>query len=106
MRRGADYIGGIKRDGRTILLEGAAVDDVTSHPGFAGPVRVIASLYDGVIDNGAITYHEEGHTHDAMWLAPRTAEDLAQRQAVHRHWAEGSFGLMGRTPDYVAAILT
>jgi 4-hydroxyphenylacetate 3-monooxygenase len=56
MRRGADYIGSIKRDGRTILLEGAAVDDVTSHPGFAGPVGVIAALYDGAADNGAITY--------------------------------------------------
>jgi 4-hydroxyphenylacetate 3-monooxygenase len=106
MRRGADYIESIKRDGRTILLDGVAVEDVTTHPGFAGPVRVIASLYDRVLESGAMTFEDEGHTHDAMWLAPRTSEDLAQRQAVHRHWAEGSFGLMGRTPDYVAAILT
>jgi 4-hydroxyphenylacetate 3-monooxygenase len=24
---------------------------------------------------------------------------------VHRHWAEGSFGLMGRTPDHVASLI-
>lgn len=41
-----------------------------------------------------------------MWLPPRTSEDLAQRQRVHRHWAAGSFGLMGRTPDHVASIIT
>jgi aromatic ring hydroxylase len=35
MRRGADYLAGIRRDGRTILLDGVAVEDVTAHPGFA-----------------------------------------------------------------------
>ncbi|HET6368817.1 MAG TPA: 4-hydroxyphenylacetate 3-hydroxylase N-terminal domain-containing protein, partial [Pseudomonadales bacterium] len=28
------------------------------------------------------------------------------RRAVHRFWAEGSYGLMGRTPDHVASVLT
>ncbi len=41
-----------------------------------------------------------------MWLVPRSAEDLAARRRVHRHWAEGSFGLMGRTPDHVASLVT
>ena len=51
MRRGADYIAGIKGDGRTVLLDGETIDDVTTHPGFAGPTRVIASLYDAALDN-------------------------------------------------------
>src|SRR6185436_6944759 len=42
----------------------------------------------------------------AMWLIPRSAEDLGRRRAVHRFWAEGSYGLMGRTPDHVASVLT
>ena len=37
---------------------------------------------------------------------PRSADDLATRRRVHRHWAEGSFGLMGRTPDHVASLIT
>jgi 4-hydroxyphenylacetate 3-monooxygenase len=41
-----------------------------------------------------------------MWLVPRSAEDLAARRRVHRLWAEPSFGLMGRTPDHVACVLT
>ena len=32
MRRGADYRDAIRGDGRTILLEGAPVGDITTHP--------------------------------------------------------------------------
>jgi 4-hydroxyphenylacetate 3-monooxygenase len=106
MRRGADYIAGIRRDGRTVLLDGAAVEDVTTHPGFAGPVRVIASLYDSAIDKPDISYQADGVAHSAMWLPPTSAADLDTRRLVHRHWAEGSFGLMGRTPDHVASVIT
>src|SRR6266849_5043983 len=106
MRRGVDYIGGIKRDGRTVLLDGEAVADVTTHPGFAGPIRVIASLYDAAIGNPAIAYEADGASHSAMWLPPRSGEDLERRRLVHRHWAEGSYGLMGRTPDHVVSLLT
>src|SRR4030095_3546175 len=34
------------------------------------------------------------------------ADDLAARRRVHRLWAEPSFGLMGRTPDHVACLLS
>ena len=47
-----------------------------------------------------------GRRMGAMWLIPRSAEDLGRRRAVHRFWAEGSYGLMGRTPDHVASVLT
>ena len=106
MRRGADYLEAIRRDGRTILLDGEAVADVTSHPGFAGPTRVIATLYDEAIGNPDIAYDEDGGSHSAMWLPPRSAEDLGKRRMVHRHWARGSYGLMGRTPDHVASVIT
>ena len=54
MRRGADYIAGIRQDGRTILVDGARVEDVTTHPGFAGPTRVIARLYGAAIRKAGI----------------------------------------------------
>lgn len=106
MRRGADYIAGIRKDGRTILLDGARVEDVTTHPGFAGPTRVIASLYDEAQGKLDIAYEEDRAIHSAMWLPPRSPKDLDTRRLVHRHWAEGSLGLMGRTPDHVASIIT
>ena len=41
-----------------------------------------------------------------MWLTPLTPGDLLRRYRAHRYWAEGTFGLMGRTPDHVAALIT
>jgi 4-hydroxyphenylacetate 3-monooxygenase len=106
MRRGADYLADIAKDGRQVLLDGGSIADVTQHPGFAGPARTIASLYDGAADREDLTFEEGGIRSSAMWLAPRSVADLELRRAVHRHWAEGSFGLMGRTPDHVASIIS
>ena len=106
MRQGGDYLAGIRRDGRTILLDGKPIEDVTTHPGFAGPARVIASLYDAMAAKPELTFERDGGTHSVMWLPPTSAADLERRRLVHRHWAEGSFGLMGRTPDHVASIVT
>jgi 4-hydroxyphenylacetate 3-monooxygenase len=106
MRQGADYLAEIGSDGRQVLLDGERLANVASHPGFGGPARVIGSLYDSAIGKDDIAYEEDGTAYSAMWLAPRSPGDLATRHRLHRHWAEGSFGLMGRTPDHVASIIT
>jgi len=56
----------------------------------------------------ALTFAEPGTgwRHSNMWLVPRSAEDLGARRLVHRFWAEPSYGLMGRTPDHIACVLT
>ncbi len=110
LRRGDDYVAGL-RDGRTILLDGERVADVTTHPAFAAPVRRIAEQYDRAREAAArpvteTVDPETGDTIGAMWLRPRSASDLGVRRAVHRHWAEASYGLMGRTPDHVASVLS
>jgi 4-hydroxyphenylacetate 3-monooxygenase len=97
MRRGADYLAAL-RDGRAIFLDGKRVEDVTTHPAFAESIRRIAERYDAAGDDPTRSAD--------MWLIPRTAEDLGRRRAVHRFWAEGSYGLMGRTPDHVASVIT
>lgn len=106
MRSGADYLSAIAGDGRTVLLDGEPVADVSTHPGFAGPARVIASLYDSGLERTDLASKDAGRSSSSMWLIPRSADDLAARRRVHRHWAEGSFGLMGRTPDHVASLIT
>ncbi len=110
MRTGADYIESL-RDGRTIFLDGERVKDVTRHPAFAEPIRIVAETYDRAHarrDDPALTFADPatGARHSNMWLPPRTAEDLGARRRVHRFWAEPSYGLMGRTPDHVASVLT
>jgi 4-hydroxyphenylacetate 3-monooxygenase len=110
MRTGAAYVAGL-RDGRAVYLDGERVKDVTTHPLFEGPIRRIAEIYDrahaGAADP-ALAYADPatGRRHSNMWLIPRTAGDLAARRRVHRFWAEPSYGLMGRTPDHVACVMT
>ncbi|HXA96889.1 MAG TPA: 4-hydroxyphenylacetate 3-hydroxylase N-terminal domain-containing protein, partial [Candidatus Dormibacteraeota bacterium] len=91
MRRGADYLASL-RDGRAIFLDGRRIDDVTGHPAFAQSVRRIAERYDaarGAPDVTTCVDPAGGGRIGAMWLIPRSAEDLGRRRAVHRFWAEG-----------------
>ena len=110
MRSGDAYIAGL-RDGRSVYLDGERIDDVTKHPAFVEPIRRIAETYDRARSSDALDVTSfidpaTGARHGAMWLVPRSAGDLEARRRVHRFWAEASFGLMGRTPDHVACVLT
>jgi 4-hydroxyphenylacetate 3-monooxygenase len=110
MRSGDAYVAGL-RDGRAVFLDGERVDDVTKHPAFVEPIRRIADTYDRARSKDALdvtSYRDPatGERYGAMWLVPRSADDLEARRRVHRFWAEASYGLMGRTPDHVACVLT
>jgi 4-hydroxyphenylacetate 3-monooxygenase len=108
MRRAADYIASL-RDGRAVFLDGERVGDITTHPAFAEPIRRVAERYETARQTPDVTECADpasGRRIGAMWLIPRSAEDLGRRRAVHRFWAEGTYGLMGRTPDHVASVLT
>src|SRR5438128_5170051 len=110
MRSGDAYVASL-RDGRSVYLDGERVDDVTKHPAFGEPIRRIAEIYDrakAAASDPALTYADSvtGARRSNMWLPPRSAEDLGARRRAHRFWAEPSFGLMGRTPDHVACVLT
>jgi len=110
MRTGAAYLAGL-RDGRAVYLDGERLGDVAKHPAFAEPIRRIAETYDRAAapearDVTTAVDPATGRRHGAMWLLPRGADDLEARRRVHRFWAEASYGLMGRTPDHVACVLT
>lgn len=108
MRSGADYLASL-RDGRTVFLDGERVADVTKHEAFAAPIQRIADTYDLAARSPEVTtcvHPDDRARHGTMWLQPRSADDLELRRRVHRFWAEPSFGLMGRTPDHVACVMT
>ncbi len=107
MRSGAEYVAGLS-DGRAVYLDGKLVEDVTTHPAFTGPIGVISDIYDEVKASGehAYTDPESGDEYSGMWRIPLNAEDLTARRLTHEQWARPSFGLMGRTPDHVASLLS
>jgi 4-hydroxyphenylacetate 3-monooxygenase len=106
-RSGDDYMRAL-RDGRTVLVNGERLADVTAHPAFAGGIRTVARLYDlahNPANRELMTYPSprDGQPVNKAWLVPRTREDLAARRRAIKFSADASYGFLGRSPDHVAS---
>jgi 4-hydroxyphenylacetate 3-monooxygenase len=91
------------RDGRRIFVGSQRIDDVTSHPAFRRGADTVAALYDA---KAPYTFEEDGERFGLHWLRCRTAEDLRRRSAALKAIADASYGLIGRSPDHVAGMVT
>jgi 4-hydroxyphenylacetate 3-monooxygenase len=98
------------RDGRRILIDGALVKDVTRDPRFSGAAHTIAELLDMQhgADAATLTYTSPttGDTVGMSHMAPRTLEDLVRRRAGLKTWAEATYGMMGRSPDFMNVMVS
>src|SRR5882724_11825168 len=99
------------RDGREIWIYGERVDDVTTHPAFRNPARMLARLYDALHDpatRAELTCPTDtgsgGYTH-RYFRAPTSADDLVAARDAIAGWSRLSYGWIGRSPDYKAAFL-
>jgi len=107
MRTGADYLASLD-DGRTVMLDGERVDNVATHPAFAGAARTVAHLYDVAADperRDLFTYPSptDGSPVHVWWKTPTVPDDLARRRQAIAAWAEETGGFLGRSPDHVAS---
>jgi 4-hydroxyphenylacetate 3-monooxygenase len=107
---GAEFLDSL-RDGREIWIYGQRVADVTTHPAFRNPARMLARLYDALHDPAqreVLTCPTDtgsgGFTH-RYFRAPSTVDDLVACRDAIAAWARLSYGWMGRSPDYKAAFL-
>lgn len=105
-RTGAEYLAGLKEQPREIWLDGRRVDDVTEFPGLANGARSIASLYDmqhepGLVSEMTYASPTTGDPVGRSFSIPKSAADLARRRTMMAHWARASYGMMGRTPDFL-----
>ncbi|MFZ0180671.1 MAG: 4-hydroxyphenylacetate 3-hydroxylase N-terminal domain-containing protein, partial [Candidatus Dormiibacterota bacterium] len=108
VRQGRDYLVGL-RDGRHVQLGGEVVSDITTHPAFCNAVQSIVRLYDTVHAHPERYQYSEtdgGPLYSAIWLRPKTTEDLRKRREVHQAIADLTYGLMGRSPDHVSGFIT
>lgn len=111
IRNGQDYVAGLKAQAKkNVWIAGTAVDDVTASAYFRRPIEAIAKLYDlqcathhgvkmsapapGSNDNDGISF-----------LIPRSPEDLADRRKAMALWADATFGMVGRSPDYCNTVV-
>ena len=99
------------KDDREIWIYGERVKDVTEHPAFRNPARMMARLYNALHNEKEYPHLRTdtdtgngGFTHPYFKVA-RTREDvIAQREAIAQ-WARMTYGWMGRTPDYKASLM-
>jgi 4-hydroxyphenylacetate 3-monooxygenase len=83
---------------------------VADHPAFRNVIRSYAELYDMQHDpayRDVLTYPSptSGEPVGTSFLVPRTPEDLVKRRQAAKLWADRSFGMLGRTGDYLNSAL-
>lgn len=109
MRTGQQYLDKIASRKANIYIGSERVEDVTQHAAYKNAARVVANMYDEAAkpeNRDILTFSEDGRDYNAMWLRPRSAADLEKRNALHRAWAQCSYGLFGRSADHVAGWIT
>ncbi len=108
-RTGAEYLAGL-RDDRDIWLEGERVVDVVAHPILGRMARTLAELYDLQWDPALrqkLTYASpsSGQPVSLAFIQARSVDELVRRRQMFERWADCSGGILGRTPDFLNAIL-
>src|ERR1700761_5598540 len=109
-RDGKSYIAGLKANPREVWGAGKKVTDVTAEPIFRSPIAAMAKLYDMQSDpewRSTMTYlpDDGGEPAGVTFIIPRTHADLVHRRKAMKAWADASFGTMGRSPDFLNAVL-
>lgn len=105
----ADYTNSL-RDGRTVLLDGRRVDDVTTDPAYRRAVESIGRLYDLASDPAhaeTMTFAtESGARANRIWQLPQSYGELVERRRALEAWSIEHVGFMGRAPDHVASCIS
>ena len=108
VRSGQEFIDGLRRNPREVWAAGRRIDDVTADPVFARPVRALAMLYDLQCDpanRDTMVSVEDGEEFGTSFLVPRSHADLAKRRGAFKVWGDASFGMLGRSPDFLNTVV-
>jgi 4-hydroxyphenylacetate 3-monooxygenase len=109
-RRGNEYLQSLN-DGRALYVRGEKVADVTTHPAFREAARTLAGIFDLHHDprhRETLTYRSptSGDPVSIAWLMPQSTADLVRRREANRLVAEQTHGMITRTPNLLAQIVT
>ena len=110
VRTGAQFLKGLQDD-REVWLDGERVEDVTTHPKLARMARTLASVYDLQHDpkhhlDMVFKSPSSGEPVALSYIIPENQEELLRRRRALEITAHASYGMLGRTPDYVNIQLT
>lgn len=110
VRTGQQFIDGLKDD-REVWYDGKRITDVTTFPEFAASIKSIARLYDmqheaAHRDVLTVDCSEFGDLISRSFQTPRTLDHLRLKREAYIKWAEATCGMMGRSPDFLNAMMT
>ena len=106
-RTGDEFLKGLADD-RSVWLGNEKIS-VTEHPAMAGSLQGMAGYFDWqhrFADDCLVDNPDAEAVTNACLLLPRNAEDLEKRHRSFERIARYSYGMLGRTPDYVQAVLS
>ena len=103
-RHGKDVIERLRQQPIELWHRGQRVADVTAEPGLAGGVRSLAELFDMQWAEPDVMLFDSPSTGDKVgrsFLIPKTKAELESLGVMMMRWARHTFGMMGRSPDYI-----
>ena len=111
IRTGEQYIQALKSRKPEVWLNGKIVENIFEETYFKQPILEIAKLYDMQHDpkyQEDLTYLDEetGERYAASFLKPCSYEDIMKRSRAFEVVARETYGLMGRTPDFLNTVVT
>lgn len=107
MRTSSEYLASLS-DGRRVILDGAPVADIATHPAFAPIARTVGELFDLAADPGFGMQASDpvtGRPANRTFLPPRSGLELTAFRSAAQVWADHTNGWVGRSPDHVGAFV-
>ncbi|GCL73768.1 4-hydroxyphenylacetate 3-hydroxylase family protein [Paenibacillus naphthalenovorans] len=109
MSSGQSYLQRLN-DGRNVWFRGSIVQDIATHPSFAGTVASVArilDLQDHPETKERLTFvTESGGRANRAFQVPTAKEHIFQRSDSFRLWSDATFGVMSRVAGFYRAQLT
>lgn len=108
---GEEYIHRLDQLGAEVWYDGQRVTGkISEHSAFKGVIQQQSKLYDLQYDpdfKDLMTWKSEtsGDLIGTSYLVPRSREDLEKRRRAIQEWAKLTYGMLGRTPDYMNTAL-
>ena len=111
IRTGEQYIRALKSRKPEVWLNGRLVENIFEEPYFRQPILEIAKLYDMQHDKEFqedLTHicEETGERVANSFLFAKSYEDIMRRSKAFEIVARQTYGLMGRTPDFLNTVVT
>ncbi len=109
VRNGEQYIAGLKaQKQKNVWIAGSKVGDVVEDPFFTRPIEAIAKLYDlqhARADGVKMSARDSSGDYGISFMVPQSDEDIVDRRKAMTVWANATFGMVGRSPDYCNTVL-